>query len=211
MSRRTSLLQRAAVAIHSQLLRESSEPLPTVSASHCQACLRLARLIEHAERRGLHRAAWRLRSQLAATGRSLAVELQTLDRDVIRTAAPEPPAIRDVLAELEALAGEFTDVTVSMERHTVSVRTDPVVLEGVDLGPFEIVLHWRELPSTSALEVVAVEEHAAAGDDDTTHPHVQCQSLCLGEGKAAVRQALQAGRLFDCCVLVRQILQTYNA
>jgi hypothetical protein len=209
MSRRANLRQRAAVAIYSQLRSADPEPPPTVSVSHCQACLRLTRLIEHADRRGLHAAARRLRSQLAVTGRSLAVALQALDRAVVWNATPAP-SIREVLAELDALAGEFGDVTISRERHTVSVLTDRVVLDGVDLGPFEIVLHWPELPSTSALEVIAVEEHAAATDDDTTHPHVQCHTLCLGEGKAAVRKALQAGRLFDGCVLVRQILHTYS-
>jgi hypothetical protein len=43
------------------------------------------------------------------------------------------------------------------------------------------------------------------------HPHVQGNQLCEGDGRAPIRQALAEGRLFDFFLLVRQVLQTYNA
>jgi hypothetical protein len=57
--------------------------------------------------------------------------------------------------------------------------------------------------------VVALDPNPAAGDDGVTHPHVRNESLCEGEGRTAIRAALDQGRLGDFFLLVAQLLHTY--
>lgn len=59
--------------------------------------------------------------------------------------------------------------------------------------------------------VVAVTPNPCEKDDRTVHPHVHDESLCEGEGEAAIGKALSQVRLLDFFVLVHQILQTDNA
>ena len=79
---------------------------------------------------------------------------------------------RDVHRELVALQSEFEDVKLDLKTHTLTVATDEIVLEHVNLGRFEIVLHWDQLDEDDAYEVIALDPHPTAGDSSTTHPHV---------------------------------------
>jgi hypothetical protein len=45
--------------------------------------------------------------------------------------------------------------------------------------------------------------------DATTHPHVNDERLCPGEGRKAIHAALAEGRLFDFFTVVDRILHTY--
>src|SRR5690606_3706651 len=92
----------------------------------------------------------------------------------------------------------------------VTVVTDDIQLEGIPLGPFKIKLDWSRLGDSQPYEVIAVEANPASSSDDVTHPHVQDNRLCEGDGRQALQKALAQGRLFDFFVLVRQILTTYN-
>ena len=210
MSRRTTVFHRAAVAIHSRLRPECSPDLSLPTESWTE-CLRLTRLIEKARRRSLPAAARRMEAVLAVVIPRVTSPLHNYERAAAKTGNRGTSMIRDILAELTALDSEFDEVAVSMERHCITVTTDAVLLEGVDLGRFALVLNWHRLNERGAYEVEALDASPAAASDDTTHPHVQSNSLCEGEGKTAIRQALRDGRLFDFFVLVRQILQTYNA
>ena len=61
----------------------------------------------------------------------------------------------------------------------------------MDLGPFKIVLDWSDLSATKPDQVIALEPNGAAGDDDVTHPHVHDRTLCEGEGRVPIRNALR--------------------
>lgn len=126
------------------------------------------------------------------------------------TGLPNVVPTRDILADLGALDDEFEKSELHLREHTVSVWTSSVVLEGVDLGSFRIELDWRKIGYQRAYEVIAEEPCAAEDNTDITHPHVQSQILCEGEGSAAIRAALQEGRLLDFFTLARQVLLTYN-
>lgn len=97
------------------------------------------------------------------------------------------------------------------QEHTVSAVTEEIVLEGVDLGRFEIALKWDKLGCSQPYAVIALDPNPAASSSDTTHPHVQDGSLCEGDGRMPIRQALRQGRLLDFFIMVRQVLETYNA
>jgi len=120
------------------------------------------------------------------------------------------PTSKTIHADLVALCSEFAEIQVELREGHLSVITDPISLEGVKLGPFEIRLYWSRLLSGHAYDVHALEPNPAAANDSVSHPHVQDDSLCEGEGKVAIRAALQQGRLLDFFLLVRQILETYN-
>jgi hypothetical protein len=209
MSRRTTVFHRAAVATHSRL-RPECPPELSLPAESWAECQRLTRLIEKARRKSLPAAARRMEAALAVVIPRVTSPLHDYERAAATAGNRRTSSSRDILADLIALASEFDEVSISMERHCITVTTDVVVLEGVDLGRFAIVLNSHRLNERGAYEVEALDASPAAASDDTTHPHVQSNSLCEGEGKAAIRQALRDGRLYDFFVLVRQILHTYN-
>ena len=67
------------------------------------------------------------------------------------------------------------------------------------------------LYSSSPYRVIALEPNPAATDSSITHPHVNAEKLCEGEGSAAIRAAIEEGRICDFFTLVRSILNTYSA
>ncbi len=113
--------------------------------------------------------------------------------------------------DLAALEEEFPALGWDLKAHTLWVTTEDIDLENVGLGPFEIRLDLRRLAYHRPYSVIAVEPNSPAGDSSTTHPHVRNDDLCEGEGRIAIQSALRQGRLLDFFVLVRQVLETYNA
>ncbi|WP_437222690.1 hypothetical protein SH661x_002897 [Planctomicrobium sp. SH661] len=137
-------------------------------------------------------------------------------RDLVAVAlaqAPpaEPPSLRSLYEDLLALRAEFEEVGVDLQKRHLTVRTEPIILEGVDLGAFEIRLDYVSLGDHSPYRVVALDPHPAGSDRETTHPHVHASQLCEGEAKLPIRSALQQGRIFDLFLLIRSVLQTYNS
>jgi hypothetical protein len=51
----------------------------------------------------------------------------------------------------------------------------------------------------------------AATNDSVTHPHVDGEALCEGEGRQPIRRALEQGRLLDFFVIIANLLRTYNS
>jgi hypothetical protein len=58
--------------------------------------------------------------------------------------------------------------------------------------------------------VVALDPNPASSDASITHPHVNGESLCSGDGRKAIQSALEAGRLYDFFTIVNQLLHTYS-
>lgn len=126
----------------------------------------------------------------------------------------DPPMLADVLGELTQTEDEF-DQAVKFDRtaNAISVTTDRIVLEDLDLGPFEIQLRLNDLGKTyqgRAYQVIAKDPNPAAGNDHVTHPHVSSDSLCEGDASGPIRTAIVQGRLCDFFTLVRSVLTTYN-
>jgi hypothetical protein len=128
-----------------------------------------------------------------------------------RLGSPRRPSASTIYHDLRALRGEFEQVTIDHSCKRLTVRTFDIELDGVDLGCFDIRLHWASIAGPSPYEVVAVNAHPACGDSGTTHPHVQDDKLCEGEGATIIRRALSEGRLLDFFTVVDRILRTYNA
>jgi hypothetical protein len=187
----------------------SSLGLPETAWSQC---CRLVRKIDKAIQRGWHQAARRLRRELVS---AIGTCRRRFEQAAMELDAEEPhqriPTQRELFQELIALEDEFDDVRLE-RKGPLSVVTEPVILDDIDLGRFEIALDvdWDLRRTWGSYEVIALDPNPAASSQDTTHPHVQGNGLCEGDGRSAIRRALQEGRLFDFFVLVRQILQTYN-
>ena len=125
----------------------------------------------------------------------------------------EVPSLGTILEELKAVQAEFDDIAFDPEAGALSATTEPITLEDVYLGPFQILValdKLGELYHRVPYYVIAVEPHPSAKDEAITHPHVSNEMLCEGDGAAAIRAALEEGRLCDFFLMVRGILTTYN-
>jgi hypothetical protein len=125
----------------------------------------------------------------------------------------EVPNLGTILEELKAVQEEFDDVAFNPDEGALSAITEPITLEDTYLGPFRIALYLdkvQEMCHKIPYYVIAVEPHPSAKDEAITHPHVSNEMLCEGDGAAAIRAALEDGRLCDFFVMVRGILTTYN-
>jgi hypothetical protein len=135
----------------------------------------------------------------------------------IRPLAEKPqkeiPKLLILVDELEALGKEFGDVDFDKAENFISVETEPITLEDVYLGPFRIQLELNkihELYQNSPYRVIALDPNPAATDETVTHPHVNSEKLCEGDGCATIRAAIEEGRICDFFTIVRSILNTYS-
>lgn len=165
---------------------------------------------EWARHHGLAQAEAVCRHQLALQVQQLLHGLKNW-QDQFQTPSTEVPLVCSLYDELLSLFGEFPYVEWDLRKKSLSVHTDRVELNDIDLGPFEIRLSIREIGSSSRYRVLALEPNPCADDSDTPHPHVHHDGLCEGDGNLAIQRALAEGRLLDFFVLVRQVLRTYNA
>jgi hypothetical protein len=144
---------------------------------------------------------------------SVEAELAAVIRELPPTTVNESVAkTGDIYQDLVALGEEFDEIQYDLRGRWLSVTTEPIELEGIYLGPFEIRLDWGrpvdgEPPS---YRVMAKDPRPAESRDSVTHPHVLDEVLCEGDGREAIRQALAQGRLLDFFTLVAGVLRNYN-
>lgn len=123
---------------------------------------------------------------------------------------PSPGMLYEELQQIEA---EFGGWTVLKGQRSLFVTTERIVLDGINLGAFEIELCLYSLDTIGIeqpLRIHALEPNWAAGADDVPHPHVRDDRLCTGEASAIMTAALREGRLADYFLIVRNVLNTYN-
>ena len=203
------LCLRMAVLLEARLVAGEHPWIPRLPDECWQECRRLARMAEKARNWGFASAQREVDRQLRSTLARLRRELDpAFSAELPRPA--ESPGKKVLYEELVALHEEFEQVKCDLRERTISVVTDPVELDEVYLGPFEIRLELISGQNVPRYRVVALEPHPAASSDETTHPHVRDEHLCEGEGQVRIRRALEQGRLCDFFQIVAQILQTYN-
>ena len=143
-------------------------------------------------------------------------DINYLVREVEQAAANSKtpvPALKEIYQELLQTDEEFDELRYDHREQMLCVSTEPIELEGVYLGSFEIQLlipRVSEMHYPSVYRIVALEPHPAASNDAVTHPHVSDEGLCAGDAGAAIQMALTNGRICDCFMLVRSVLTTYN-
>ncbi len=172
-------------------------------------CSQLIRQLRIASDRGWFLAAARLRTRFPSALQALTQRLASWSTSP--QPAPTTPALRTLYDEIMALEAEFGEFRIDFQAGTLAVQTEPIELEGIDLGEFEIKLKWQRISEPSPFRIVALNANPAAANSEVTHPHVQDETLCEGEGRAAIQAALASGRICDFFTIVAQILRTYNS
>ena len=215
----------AATQIRRRLSEASAVTPPALSqwtsylAERQQGLARAWRQITTAEQRGWHLAARRKRQDLLFEARRVEGGVAELLRCLTAPTSqqqtePTPPSLQSILDELRQLEEEFEGVEVDRKQCVVTAKTEPVVLEGLALGPFAVELHIGRLAAghldSSCFECVALEPNSASCNEEVTHPHVQGGALCAGDASVPIATALQQGRVCDAFCLVRAVLQEYN-
>jgi hypothetical protein len=124
---------------------------------------------------------------------------------------PPAPTFRDLYAELLALEEEFGEVEIDLQGKTLSIVTEPIELEEVELGRFRVVLDCTGI-ERAEYDVVALSANEPSSSDfaKVTHPHVRDEGLCEGDAHEPIRAALKQGRLSDFFAIVDRTLKTYN-
>ncbi len=212
MNRHISSLARAVVIIHQALVqRHEPQRWPELPGSCWHRALKLLERSQRARCRNWILAADRLAREFHGALGTLVSQLTELQQ------AEEQPATslrsssyRDVYRDLTELTREFATVKYESSHHQLRISTEPIELNGIYLGPFEIRLDLGRLDDTPAYRVVALEPNPAASCEEVTHPHVLNELLCEGEGRLAINRALAEGRLLDFFQLIAGVLRTYN-
>ncbi len=131
----------------------------------------------------------------------------------IQATRTQIPSLRDVYEELVQAGAEYEGLRYIAKDKSLAVTTEPIELEGMYLGEFEIQLHipsLAEMRYNSMYSIVALDPHPAGSNQCVTHPHVSDDKLCAGDAAAPIQQALINGRICDFFQLVQAVLTTYN-
>jgi len=202
----TRLWLRTAMILHEHYRQRRRSPvlpgLPTLET--------IRQRLSHWKWARQHQLPAAVRHSRLALEQSLQLTILLLSNqlEILRKPEPTIPTASQLYAEIAVLQDEFEDVTIDLRQRRLTVTTERIVLEDLDLGPFEIQLELNRLTENSPYTVTAVDpDQSAAGHP---HPHVSGQSLCEGDGKQAIATALAHGLISEFFVLVRQILRTYN-
>ena len=168
---------------------------------------RLAQRLHVAELRRWSTAAARIRAALILDLERLGYRLRDLIGGLRATERTSRPTVRMLYEELQAAEQEFGGLEI--DDATLGVTTNSIVLEDIRLGSFSIRLDTERLTGDAPYAIVALEPNPAVSSSETTHPHVNGERLCPGEGRGAINAALTEGRLFDFFTIVDRILHTY--
>lgn len=149
----------------------------------------------------------------AALAADFDIRLRWLETDLravkVSARSHQPPLVRTIYQELVVLTDEFDDVEIRLAQTTIRVRTDEIVLNGLDLGRFDLLWNWSA-NEDHQLTAEAVEPNRPVVREDITHPHVLDDVLCEGDAAPVMQRALAEGRLCDYFLIVKQTLETYN-
>jgi hypothetical protein len=154
-----------------------------------------------------------LKDQALLAYRRLRILLQDKEDDA-RLDPPRDVRLSDLCGDLVQLQEEFAQVTIDWKNCTLSAQTEPIVLQGIQLGSFAIQFHWRLWPQheeVACWSVEALQPHSSRVNPAVTHPHINGEEICLGEAAIPIMKALRDGRLAEAFLLINAVLTQYNA
>ena len=125
------------------------------------------------------------------------------------------PSIKDLIEEIKVAKNTFK--TLSYRDGILSIKTHNITLSDgdneIELGDFKICFNLGMRFNSvlgDILSIRALNPNPANGHSGITHPHVDDERLCAGDGDTLIRQALQQGRIEDAFKLVLTVLDNYN-
>ncbi|WP_417379067.1 hypothetical protein [Gimesia sp.] len=203
---------RAGSSIHDRLVSQDSATQLKLPFEDWWNCDRLIRKRQRALRRGWKSAALKMERDLKTSVTQLIQQLTALHTELSSDSPQQISSVKELYAELLALEDEFGELKLDLRAQTISVITEPIQLEAVYLGPFEICFHYGSPNTDGSLHyrVIARDPNPAITNDSVTHPHVQSEVVCEGEGRLVISRSLEQGRLFDFFTMVASLLRTYN-
>lgn len=207
----TNLLLYNLRQLKTQRLINIKENMEQLSCK-CSQIVRNSALLKAAISRGWHLSAEKIKSRLNVNIAELSYTSAQL-KNVTSQNSRFFIRAGDIFAELKQIEQEFGGFKFDFELPSISVISRPVVLDDIELGPFEIKLLIEDicrLHTESPYRVIALEPNTAAANPDVTHPHVSCERLCEGDGYVSIARSLEQGRLFDFFSIIENILHTYN-
>lgn len=210
---RLRLATRIQRQLHERHRIDSEVRIGRISATGvaCDRVVRLGLLLDRCRHRDWSAAIRCLLHRIERASADAACELHQLRHEIAAVQRSEPPALVQIVEELNQLDQEFDTVHIGERGATLTVHTEPITLEEVALGPFAIELDLTTMDrSRPRYEIEALEPNPASGNDSVPHPHVQSGRLCEGEATTAITAALREGRLCEFFLIVRQVLRTYN-
>ena len=200
------LLQQELMRLHK---REVAFDVPCWEFERCQL---LRRKLRKARSKNFSLAAARVADDLERALYGASQHLTTLAATSRKySISARIPTLKELYGEVRGLFTEFDAVDYDLKRRQIIVTTEPIELEYVYLGEFEVRLDLNELGKAHPYEIIAKDPHTAAADESPPHPHVRNNRLCEGDGAVPIRRALESGRLADFFQIVTQILHTYNS
>jgi len=134
-------------------------------------------------------------------------------KDLVNSDETKLPKLADIFSELSQIDQELGEYQFDLNEKTISVITEPITLEDIPFGPFEIKLFIDKIDklyTESPYFVIALQPNPAGANDSVTHPHVSDERLCEGDGVVSIRKAIEQGRFCDFFTIIVSILQTYN-
>jgi hypothetical protein len=183
---------QAARMVHAQLVySRHAHGAVAMPIAAWQNTVKLVRQVDLAQRGGWQLAAQRQAAELLGELEWLQSSLTKLSVQLREQLSPPPIASQaELYRDLAALDQEFQELLCDLESRSISVNTEPIELAGIYLGRFKIRL---EIGRTGLPDyrVVALEPNPASSDSNITHPHVNDESLCAGDGLAQPRNARQ--------------------
>ena len=108
-----------------------------------------------------------------------------------------------------ALEDEFEEVAWDSDKQELQVTTESIELNEMNFGQFQVCLDLSDSSGARSYRVVALDARPAASNESVTHPQVSNEELCEGDGRRAIRAALDSGRLYDFFMIVGRLLNTY--
>ncbi|HNO80094.1 MAG TPA: hypothetical protein PKN33_18760 [Phycisphaerae bacterium] len=131
----------------------------------------------------------------------------------LRIQPSEAPSFRAILEELLEIDVEFGKVRLDSDANAICVQTEPITLDHIELGRFEIQLHLGAIAAideSNCLRVLALDPNPCAADELIVHPHVSDDRLCLGDATGPLQAALRQCRFADAFQIAAAVLRTYN-
>ncbi len=161
------------------------------------------------ERQWLTSAA-RLKMRMNCLANDLGYRAESIEPDAIRVIGnlKSYPTQLDLIEDLKAVETDFGGLHYDQDNDEIVVISEDIIFDNVNLGSFEIRIPINMI--RSSVTIVACNPSRPAADEETTHPHVQSDVMCLGRGSDQFYDAMQQGRILDVFTILNSILVTYN-
>jgi hypothetical protein len=209
--RLANMVLEAVCGLQKQHLRQIQSNLEDFCKKYGEAS-KDSHLFYAAVERNWTGSAEKIRARIGRNLNDFSYHLQRF-KETINADIGKQPKLSGIFAEFNQIARDIGELQFDLKEKTISVITDPISLDDISFGSFEIKLNIseiRKLYTESPYSVIALEPNPAGSDSNVTHPHVSSEKLCEGDGHTAIRRSLEDGRLCDFFTMIVNILQTYN-